>query len=126
MARLADAVRATVAETTVVVARNPEMADMSNPNGEVYGTRYDVRVETESGNRWVYTGASWVSRHDPAEAERQAEFFAARVNGALRVSGGAALDERYWEETNPVYGSLAYEAEGAEAEQDAWERANDR
>jgi hypothetical protein len=86
----------------VVVEFNPEMADVTNPRGEIVGEVFFVRItDNSTGNRW---------RHHINFAHRQrAEKLAERV----RARGG--ITDKFWFLHYPVYGSLAY-CDGIEEE----------
>jgi hypothetical protein len=86
-----------------VVGTNPEMADMSNPRGEIIRERWYAIAEDASGNRWRW---GWYETAEEAEH-------------AFRA---IAPPVAQWEETYPSYGSPAYEQYG-EAELVAWEKA---
>lgn len=102
---------ASVASDIVVMGSDPEMADMSNPSGNLYGLRYYVVVTNTKGDRWA---------HDHGfKNEVAAEMLAKAVQKAL--DAGKKLDSAHWTEHYPVYGSDAYVAYG-QADQVAWER----
>ena len=87
-----------------VLYRDAESADMGNPQGNVYGIRYYVRVTLEDGTRYVHHRA--FDRADLDEA----------VTLQVAVSSRGAINLKHWVEVNPAYGSKAYEA--AEEERD--------
>jgi hypothetical protein len=95
----------------VVIGHNPELADMGNPRGEVYGYRADLIAEAPDGSRWVYNVKSWTARHQddcaPA-AMRQAE----RLNNLL--GEGFTLNPARWDAIEPCFGTEAYEAASAD------------
>jgi hypothetical protein len=108
-----------VATDIIVIERNPEFADYSNPNGEVYGYRADVIAEAPDGSRWVYSHKSWTVRWE-REAIEQAEPFRAKVAHSLR--NGTPLNAAHWDAIQPAYGSPAYQQGGYEADYARQER----
>ena len=82
----------------VVIGTNPEMAEMGNPRGEVYGEVFYVVMANDKGRRWA-TVACWKTYE---AAERQAQWVDSRLEAGHR------MDRDDWFETNPVYGSQAY------------------
>jgi len=103
----------------VVMHCNPEMADMDNPRGEVYGYRPFIFATDSMGNRKVmYTGPA--TRDEGAaikDADNVAKCLQARWNNYHKLP--VAFDA--WQDTRPAYGSEAYQAYGA-ADDLAWER----
>ena len=87
-----------------VLYRDAESADMGNPQGNVYGIRYYVRVTLEDGTRYVHYKAFDRADLDDAVALQVA------------VSSRGAINLKHWAEVDPAYGSKAYEA--AEEERD--------
>lgn len=103
----------------VVMHCNPEMADVNNPRGEVYGYRPFVFVTDYIGNRkTMYTGPA---TRDDGAALKDAEYVAKCLQA--RWNNYRKLPIRFcdWQDTRPAYGSPAYEAYGA-ADDIAWER----
>lgn len=92
----------TVRDEVVVLGCNPENADMDNPRGEYYGTRFHLLATDEHGNR---------RREGSFETEEDAEAYFWAI----------APPVEEWEETYPEYGSHAYEDYG-QADEVAWER----
>lgn len=94
----------------VVIGVNPEMADLDNPRGEIYGYAAYVYAEDSKGYRcrlWVAT-----DRSDKVAVEK-AEVFATALRARLE-SGRLPVAFNRWEETRPCYGSVAYEERGFE------------
>lgn len=87
-----------------VVGRDNEMADFDNPRGEIIREVFNVRVEFVDGERWDHNYCS----QDRARIER----LHARIVAA--VASGDDLDPAHWVETDPAYGSLAYQMNEAD------------
>lgn len=87
-----------------VLYRNPEMSDMSNPEGCVYGIRYYVRVTLEDGTRYLHYKA-W-DEADIGEA----------VTLKTAVQNRRVINLKHWVEIDSAYGSKAWE--GADQERD--------
>lgn len=101
----------------VVVDVNPDMADYSNPRGEIHGYAAYVYAEDQSGNR-VRTHVAtsrWESGCLP-----QAEQMAAALNARL-AAGRLPVGFDSWEQARPAYGSEAYLEYGA-ADDLQWDR----
>ena len=87
-----------VRSTTYITRSDAEMADMSNPNGDIYATDYYVEAQT---------GAE-AFRHDRNFADREgAEILAFHVQGAL--DNGRALDPAHWAFSRIPYGCDGWE-----------------
>jgi hypothetical protein len=82
-----------------VVGRNPEMADMDNPRGDIIREVFYVLAENMQGRRWAHTFGS----EDRARVER----LVVRIRRAWR--DGFPLNLELWNEVDPAYGSPAYE-----------------
>jgi len=103
----------------VVMYCNPEMADMNNPRGEVYGYRPFVFVTDIMGNRkTMYTGPA---TRDDGAALKGAEYVAKCLQARWGNYGKLPIRFCDWQDTRPAYGSEAYIAYGA-ADDLAWER----
>ena len=87
-----------------VLHRDPEHADMGNPQGNIYGIRYYVRVTLEDGTRYVHYKA--FDRADLDDA----------VTLQVAVSSRGAINLKHWVEVDPAYGSKAYEVADEERE----------
>ena len=74
----------------VVVGTNPEMADMSNPHGEIVRERWFIVAEDAKGNR-----RAWGGPYDSPED----------ADAAYRLEA-PPID--LWAEIQPCYGSEAY------------------
>lgn len=92
----------------VIVDVNPEMADYTNPRGEILGYAAYVYADSESGDRrrFFVKTSRWESEVLP-----QAERLAAALNARL-ASGRLPVAFDRWEEARPAYGSDAYVAYG--------------
>ena len=84
----------------VVIGENGEFADLSNPRGLIFGRKIFVEAVTESGRRFIF-GRDF-------ETQLGAGKFAARVEAR------GEINLEFWNETFPVYGSPAWQAEDAE------------
>lgn len=102
----------------VVVGHDNEMADYSNPRGEIFGSAAYVVAEDAKGYRVrKYITTKYRDDEALAVAERQA------IALNLRLSGGklpVAFDR--WEHYHPAYGSDAYVESGEEQNLIDWER----
>ena len=76
-----------------VLYRDAESADMGNPQGNVYGIRYYVRVTLESGSRYLHYQA-W-DRADIGEA----------MTLKNAVQNRRVINLKHWAEVDPAYGS---------------------
>jgi hypothetical protein len=104
-----------IASEPVVVGSNPEMADMDNPRGYVFGESVCIVAENDKGYRKVFHfGTARWAGNVTAAAEKQVEAMNARAKYLHLLPVGFAQ----WPECRPCYGSDAYCAEGIE-EQDA-------
>lgn len=93
-----------------VVGRNPELANMSNPRGEIIRDRYYPCAEAEDGRRFV----SWQQGSEHVE---DIESLCALYN-EHRVMPNPERDTQ----EQPAYGSDAYIKGGWEQERAEWER----
>lgn len=85
-----------VRSEVVITGNNPEMADVTNPNGYTHGTVYFIVATYPSGLRFRH---NWnYENPDKAEALRD------------RMEKTNFFNLRYWDSYRPVYGSQAYEA----------------
>ena len=94
-----------VASRTVVVGYDPEGADFDRPRGEVVGEVYYVVARSTEGR--VFEHAHSFKSHCGVDPEALAEKLASRIAAASRA--GRDLDEQFWNEGRPEYGSLAYQ-----------------
>ena len=76
-----------------VLYRDAESADMGNPQGNVYGIRYYVRVTLEDGARYLHYKA-----FDKADLNDA-------VTLQVAVSSRGAINLKHWAEVDPAYGS---------------------
>ena len=102
----------------VTVGINSEMADYSNPRGEIYGSAGYVYAEDSKGNRLRQR----VSTHYSDSVALSA---AQRVANALNrrlATGKLPVGFTHWDVARPAYGSDAYVEYGA-ADDLEWERS---
>lgn len=88
----------------VVIDTNPEMADYTNPRGEIYGHAAYVYAEDARGNRRRLCCKT-------ARLEEDCLPFVERMAAALNVrlaDGKLPVAFDYWETARPAYGSDAY------------------
>lgn len=96
-----------------VIDTNPEMADMSNPRGEIYGDVDYIIAETPTGRRFAHSAYSltYASGHSKTEiTSARLEELAHHLNTTK-----PELNEDHWHEIDPQYGSEAYISQGTEA-----------
>ena len=103
----------------VVVATNPELADFTNPRGEIRREAYSVIAEAKNGRRWGHDH-TFVSRHNGDDCGERAEALRARIERAY--AAGLKLDQNHWREIDPCYGSEAYVEQDVDAHRAARER----
>jgi hypothetical protein len=82
---------------TIIVGQNHEMADMANPEGNVYGERIEVEAHTEEGRCFVH--------NLPARTEEEAQAFADKVLAA------GEFNEDHWYFSRISYGSPGWDAQ---------------
>jgi len=93
----------------VPVDTNPEMADMANPEGHIFGTAALVVAEDADGNRRsIVVGVDRYAENVEPRAEAQAAALTLRL-----ASGRLPVAFERWTAERPAYGSAAYEAYGA-------------
>lgn len=88
----------------VVISTDPEMADYSNPNGNIYGHCAAVFVCAADGSQFQYRETR--TRCTEREALRAVQSLVDRVNAAIKK--GIKLNPNLWTEVRPSYGSEAY------------------
>lgn len=100
-----------VAEELVVVGRDPEMADYSNPRGELVGEAHYIVGTYEDGRRIAHEVCATTRRGHllGGPSVERLERLAAHLNEAQ-----PALNPDLWRDTRPVYGSEAYVSSGQE------------
>lgn len=87
-----------------VVDVNPEMADMSNPRGEIVGYASFVYADSEHGDRRrLYVRSSRWDDEAMAPANKLADALNARL-----AAGKLPIHFDRWEDARPGYGSAAY------------------
>jgi len=90
----------------IVIGRNAEWADMSNPNGERYGEATYLLAEASDGARWLGPVIGLNASVAEIEAKIAVAEFAYLRHG---------LDPRAeWSPWFPMYGSAAYMSSGQE------------
>jgi hypothetical protein len=96
--------------TVVVVGNNPEMADYTNPRGELYAFAAFVYAEDRSGyRRRLHVGTSRLER----ESLQPAESLALALQARLKKLGKLPVGFDGWDEARPAYGSAAHDPEEA-------------
>lgn len=109
-----------VTSDLVVLGTDPEMADISNPRGEIVGLAYAVRARNEHGDTWerhVVTGRIG----EEAELYAKTERLALALQARLDRLGKLPVDAVQWRQGRAVYGTAAYVEYGSDEEL-AWER----
>jgi hypothetical protein len=92
----------------VVIGRDPELADYSNPRGERYGFAWYVRAANEFGDtRELHVVTTAYEREGEDKVEKLAAALTNRARGGKLPVG---FDN--WSTARPVYGSEAYESYG--------------
>lgn len=83
----------------VVIGSNPEMADIDNPRGDLFGEAWYVYAENQHGDRCrFYMGV---------DKKTQSENMACALTTRLTAGKLPVAFDR-WEHTRPSYGSDAY------------------
>lgn len=112
----------------VVLGTNPEMADYSNPRGEIIGLAYCVRAHNAHGDTWAKTVVTGRIGEE-AELYAKADKLASALRARLERLGKLPVDAAQWRQGRPIYGSDAYVEYGQaddvalerrEAEEEAW------
>ena len=96
----------------VIVGSNPEMADMSNPHGNIEGLAHYIVAETPKGRRFAHN-ATAITHNGYADSDitvGRLERLAAHLNATH-----PSLDADCWTEVQASYGSAAYVEGGWEA-----------
>ena len=86
------------------MGRDPEMADICNPQGIHWGWAAHVVVESDDGSRVAHNQG--FTSFDEQDAAAQAEGLRGKVEAHLAVGG--KLDMQHWHDLVPRYGSDAY------------------
>jgi hypothetical protein len=97
------------ATNIAVISRNPEMADMDNPRGEIHGHVALVVAEDDLGNRRVLLLSRSEAPQSNLEAYEQyrADSMAQSLNQRL-LAGKPPVGFSEWSDMHPRYGSDAY------------------
>ena len=98
----------------VIIGSNPEMADMTNPNGNIEGLAHYIVAETPKGHRFAHNAYA-ITHNGYADSDitvERLERLVAHLNATH-----PSLDADCWAEIQPCYGSPAYQEDG-------WERHN--
>ena len=104
--------RFAVRNDLVIVGTNPEMADMTNPNGELEGLAHYIIGVAPSGRQFIHNAIAY-TRNGYAMNEitvKRLECLAAYLN-----ENHPTLNADCWSEGEATYGSVAYQRSGAEA-----------
>lgn len=102
----------------VVIGQDPEMADYSNPRGDIHGHCAYVVVDAPNGRRWVHRKTFTSRWEDDALA-----LIAPLLHSIeSHLVAGGTIREEFWTETDPAYGSEAYVNGGYEAQRAYQER----
>lgn len=83
-----------IRQETAVIGHNGEMADMSNPQGHVFGEVFFLVARAPSGKQWAH----YATFHDESKALLLQD----------RVQQAKTVDEQYWHEIEPQYGTQAW------------------
>ena len=89
----------------VVVGTNPEMVDVDNPRGHLFGLLWYVTASNEHGDT---RELAVVSAAPGSDTKRAAELLATRLGARLLNLGKLPVGFALWPEGRPVYGSDAY------------------
>lgn len=96
----------------VILGSNPEMADMSNPQGNIEGLSHYIVGEAPDGRRFVHSAFA-LTHNGYAENDMTIERLKRLVD--YLNANHPALDPYHWEEMQAAYGSEAYQRDGWEA-----------
>jgi hypothetical protein len=99
-------VKIEILSDVVVVGRNPELSDVSNPDGLVFDTVYDIVAVFPSGKRFLVNVT--YDRKSKEQAQKQARGL------RFALSLGAGIPVFLFKEIRPVYGSPEYVAQNCE------------
>lgn len=93
----------------VVIGRNPENADYTNPRGEIHGFAAFVEASTPRGDtKRFFVDSSW----DEATVLEKAKTLAFALNNRFNRLGKLPIGFDNWVKGRPIYGSDAYIAYG--------------
>ena len=82
-----------------IIGVNPENADMSNPEGYIWGNVSILQAEGATGRRYNHKADLPLPELEKLEK---------------RVRAARVINLEHWVETYPAYGSVAYEVENAD------------
>jgi hypothetical protein len=102
----------------VVIGHDPEMADMDNPRGEIYGYAGYIYAADHRGSR---VRSYFSTQHCEKDLMDKMDKTAAALTARL-ASGKLPVLFSQWEHYRPEYGSEAYQQDGGEEELLEWER----
>jgi len=101
----------------VVIGHNPEMADMDNPRGEIYGYAGYIYAADHRGARVrLYFAPQYCEKDLMDNMDKIVAALTARL-----ASGKLPVLFSQWERYRPEYGSEAYQQDGGEEELLEWE-----
>ncbi len=101
-----------ITNNLVIIGSNPEMADMTNPNGNIEGLAHCIVAETPKGRRFAHIATAYTHNGyaDSDITVERLERLAAHLNATH-----PALHPDCWTEVQACYGSPAYVEGGWEA-----------
>jgi hypothetical protein len=99
-----------VVAEAAVVGFNPEMVDMTSPNGEIMGWTHFIVATQEDGRRLRHTGAAALTRNGQTlEGSTPVEVLGSLAN--FLNDNQPNLDMNFWQDWVPVYGSEEFVAQ---------------
>lgn len=93
----------------IVSGQNSEMADMSNPHGNLYADADYIVAETPTGRRFAHSMTVVTGAYDTGVDVVRLEALAHHLNETH-----PELNMDHWNEIDPCYGSEEYIAQGTE------------
>jgi hypothetical protein len=96
----------------VIVGSNPEMADMTNPNGNIEGLAHYIVAETPLGRRFAHNATAITHNGNP-DSDMTVERLESLTD--YLNANHPSLDADCWTEVQASYGSAAYVSGGWEA-----------
>ena len=85
-----------------VIGQDPELADMENPSGHIYGESFYIVAEMTDGSRW----AADLGTRDQNSSDQKASEYQAKAD-----KGWTPESDSSFHTIDPAYGSEAYEVE---------------